>query len=149
MGTIAAAVRELIALGVQGDALVAAVERIEAAQTVLPAFEKRRTYDRERKVRAGDDYYASDAWIALREAAIRRDERLCAYCQDHEGVTLTADHVIPISRGGSNAPRNLVCCCVPCNNSKRNLLIGEWPGRSTTRHHRTFDHLIGHAVEDA
>src|SRR5688572_18180305 len=51
---IAAVLRELIAAGVSGDALVAAIERIEAAQNPPtsadnPVTEKRRAYDRERQ----------------------------------------------------------------------------------------------------
>lgn len=54
MGVIASAVRELIALGVQGDALVSAIERIEngamdTARQADEAAERRRAYDRERK----------------------------------------------------------------------------------------------------
>jgi hypothetical protein len=53
---IAAVLRELMAAGLSGDALLAAVERIEAAEAVefrgIPvdvSAEKRRAYDRERK----------------------------------------------------------------------------------------------------
>src|SRR5215213_3426120 len=45
---------------------------------------------------------------------------LCAYC----GVPLPlepvihVDHKLPLSRGGSNDPSNLVLACAPCNLSK-------------------------------
>lgn len=46
---------------------------------------------------------------------------MCAYC----GVrltrrTMTRDHVIPASRGGTSEPSNLVPCCEPCNRAKAN-----------------------------
>lgn len=44
-----------------------------------------------------------------------RDGRTCAYCGGHGD---TVDHVVPRSRGGSNAWDNLVCACRPCNNRK-------------------------------
>ena len=46
---------------------------------------------------------------------LERDEHICQYC-GKRGVTI--DHVIPKSRGGSNAPANLVAACYPCNQKK-------------------------------
>lgn len=148
----AAIIRDLIAAGVDGE-LVARVaqEILDAAKSspanVPMALEKRRAYDRERKS-ATPTPYGDHAWLMLRAAVIERDGRECAYCDDHDDA-LTADHIIPLSRGGAHDARNLICCCVPCNNSKRNLLLTEWPGRSTTRRHRPFDHIVGLAVADA
>ena len=51
----------------------------------------------------------------------------CAYCLI--GLTLKTvevDHRIPISRGGSNWPANLVPCCESCNSSKRNKTPSEF-----------------------
>lgn len=50
----------------------------------------------------------------------------CAYCGEPGTAT---DHVIPLSRGGSNTTDNIVPCCIPCNSSKRNKLPREWSGR--------------------
>jgi 5-methylcytosine-specific restriction endonuclease McrA len=53
----------------------------------------------------------------------------CAYC----GITLHGvyeiDHVIPLSRGGSNWPDNLMITCPSCNSSKNNYLLDEWKER--------------------
>lgn len=51
----------------------------------------------------------------------------CLYC----GIGLlesevTVDHVVPITRGGSNWSDNLVVCCKSCNSSKNNRTIPEW-----------------------
>lgn len=39
------------------------------------------------------------------------------------------DHLIPLSRGGSNAPGNIVIACPHCNQSRNNKLPHEWTGR--------------------
>lgn len=52
MSVIATAVRHLLAAGVTGDALVAAIAEMEAAGPRDAAMERRRTWDRERKRRA-------------------------------------------------------------------------------------------------
>lgn len=59
------------------------------------------------------------AWDDLRRAVLRRDSYTCSYC-GHRGTALTleVDHVLPVSRGGSNAPENLVAACWECNVEK-------------------------------
>lgn len=52
----------------------------------------------------------------------------CAYCG---GPVQHIDHVIPLSRGGSNWPANLVPACAPCNLSKNKRTFREW-GRTPT-----------------
>ena len=50
-------------------------------------------------------------------AAVReRDSHKCVYCDAVEDLTL--DHVVPLSRGGSNEVGNLVTACRTCNSSK-------------------------------
>lgn len=45
----------------------------------------------------------------------------CAYCSRHLTIkTLTQDHRIALSRGGSNFSSNLVPACSQCNSSKGN-----------------------------
>lgn len=40
---------------------------------------------------------------------------LCAYCRKSIRHFYHVDHIIPISKGGTNWPRNLQLLCVPCN----------------------------------
>lgn len=53
----------------------------------------------------------------------------CYYCQKAFGEGKNAyhiDHVIPLSRGGTNDLGNLVIACPHCNCSKRDKLLHEW-----------------------
>lgn len=52
----------------------------------------------------------------------------CYYCGVKVGDTYHVDHVVPLSRGGSNGPENIVIACVTCNCSKRDKLPHEWKG---------------------
>lgn len=49
----------------------------------------------------------------------------CAYC-GKEGIPLTIDHWIPVTKGGTNDPWNLVPSCKSCNSSKGNRTPLEW-----------------------
>lgn len=42
----------------------------------------------------------------------------CAYCH-LQTAELTVDHILPLSRGGSNDISNIIPACGPCNYSKR------------------------------
>jgi 5-methylcytosine-specific restriction endonuclease McrA len=56
---------------------------------------------------------------------VNRYDGCCAYCGDRPPV-LTCDHVIPLSRGGSDFIGNMLPACMPCNLSKGSRLIVEW-----------------------
>ena len=52
----------------------------------------------------------------------RKKPTPCIYC----GNTLnndnaTADHIIPVSKGGNNSKLNLIVCCLPCNGERGNM----------------------------
>lgn len=55
--------------------------------------------------------------ILSRKNILRRDGHRCQYC-GRSDLTLTIDHVVPVSRGGEETWENLVCACVRCNNKK-------------------------------
>lgn len=50
----------------------------------------------------------------------------CYYCKAPVGDAYQVDHVVPLSRGGSNGPENIVIACPFCNQSKGNKLPHEW-----------------------
>jgi 5-methylcytosine-specific restriction endonuclease McrA len=59
-----------------------------------------------------------------------RDHYRCQYCGRHQSElkpreALTRDHLIPISRGGTNEWTNVVTACGPCNARKGNRLVTE------------------------
>ena len=54
-------------------------------------------------------------------------EGRCHYCGRHVGNrALTADHVVPLIRGGRSSRGNMVPSCKDCNNRKQSLLPWEW-----------------------
>lgn len=58
-----------------------------------------------------------------RKATLKRSGGICACCgKKLTTKTMTMDHIIPISRGGTNEPENLIALCEPCNKQKGNLL---------------------------
>lgn len=67
-------------------------------------------------------------WWPLRNGVVNDADSTCHYCSDQHD-NMCADHVVPLSRGGSNDRDNLVCCCIPCNSSKADRLLSEWRGR--------------------
>lgn len=69
-------------------------------------------------------------WWPLRNSILVRDDHTCRYCGGQPD-RMCADHVVPLSRGGSNDEDNLVACCLPCNSSKCDRLLDEWEGRLT------------------
>lgn len=61
------------------------------------------------------------------QAQYQRQKGHCYWCGKRLDKTYNVDHVIPLSRGGSNWPSNLVIACRDCNNHKYNKLPHEWP----------------------
>jgi len=59
-----------------------------------------------------------------------RDHYKCQYCGRHvtelkPRESLTRDHLIPLSRGGTNEWTNVVAACSPCNTRKGNRMPDE------------------------
>lgn len=52
----------------------------------------------------------------------------CFYCKE-EAEDLVLDHAVPVSRGGSNHPTNLVPACARCNGQKGKLSYYEFVER--------------------
>lgn len=58
-----------------------------------------------------------------RDRVFAKTDWQCFYCQRD---ATTIDHMIPLSRGGSDAFENLVGACESCNHGKANLTIDEY-----------------------
>lgn len=65
-------------------------------------------------------------WWPLRNRVLHEDGFTCNYCGDAANCV---DHIIPLSRGGTNDRENLQAACMPCNSSKSDKLLSEWRGR--------------------
>jgi 5-methylcytosine-specific restriction endonuclease McrA len=55
-------------------------------------------------------------WATL----LKTYDNRCAYCKKRK--KLTVDHVIPLSKGGTNTIGNIIPACGSCNSSKRDKL---------------------------
>jgi hypothetical protein len=67
-------------------------------------------------------------WASLRLTVFQRDMYTCQYC-GLAGIALECDHIVPISRGGSNDIENLTTACMRCNRSKGSKTLEEWEGK--------------------
>lgn len=76
-----------------------------------------------RQLNAPGSYSAADV-----ERIYRAQRGKCYYCGKSVGNEYHVDHVVPISRGGSNFPDNLVVSCPSCNCRKSDKLPHEWSG---------------------
>jgi 5-methylcytosine-specific restriction endonuclease McrA len=69
------------------------------------------------------------SWDRLQALVKKRDESTCQYCgalaEDGE-----PDHVLPLSRGGTDSINNLVWACKSCNRSKKDKTPDEWDGHN-------------------
>ena len=58
----------------------------------------------------------------VRYAVLHRDGFRCRYCgaRASDGASLHIDHIVPVSRGGTDDEENLCCACSDCNIGKGN-----------------------------
>lgn len=57
---------------------------------------------------------------------MKRDRFTCTYCgKPGTDVELQVDHIIPVSKGGSNHIANLTTACRYCNQSKGNRIVSQ------------------------
>jgi 5-methylcytosine-specific restriction endonuclease McrA len=69
---------------------------------------------KERKLKAGGSF-TSEEWILLK----KKYNYTCLCCKQQEPfIVLTADHIIPLSRGGKNSVENIQPLCRQCNSRK-------------------------------
>ena len=52
------------------------------------------------------------------KAILKQQRGRCAYCGIDIKTTYTVDHIQPLSKGGSNWPRNIQLTCLKCNTNK-------------------------------
>jgi hypothetical protein len=89
-------------------------------------------------------------WVrpSTRLAIYLRDGLACAYCGAgvEDGAKLTLDHLKPHSKGGTNAPENLVTCCHKCNCSRgdRSVAVFARAVASYVNHGVKAEQIIAH-----
>jgi hypothetical protein len=65
------------------------------------------------------------SWRRLREIVRRRDKERCYYCNEIVSNG-HVDHLVPLSRGGSDDLTNLVWACPSCNAAKSDMTAKEF-----------------------
>lgn len=71
----------------------------------------------------------------LRFEVYKRDNFTCQYCgRKAPDVVLNIDHIVPVSKGGTNDIMNLITSCFECNNGKSNIPLSD---ESTVNKQRT------------
>lgn len=61
--------------------------------------------------------YATAEYKRNRKIILESNNYICNYCNGH---ATTADHIIPVSKGGSNELSNLLPACSSCNSTRQN-----------------------------
>ncbi len=86
--------------------------------------ERRRLSNQKRRALARNNPGYVPVTLAEWRSILRRARKTCTYC----GIDgpLTADHVVPLCRGGRHAPANLVAACASCNSKKQGRFLAEW-----------------------
>lgn len=94
--------------------------RVQTARSITP--ERQRAANSRKKAKAGGAIGSHSVKEWNRLVARYRGE--CAYCG--AVANLTREHVIPVSRGGSDFIGNILPACTSCNCSKQDKLPMEW-----------------------
>jgi 5-methylcytosine-specific restriction endonuclease McrA len=59
-----------------------------------------------------NEHGSTTRWRKRRALILKMHDYLCVYCGDEAD---TVDHLIPMSKGGTDHPENLVAACRNCN----------------------------------
>lgn len=106
---------------------VGSMQSVEEDKLLILDFvdKERRKFERlKRKLTATDSenllYERLRIPEEVRIAVWRRDQGRCARCGSREN--LEYDHIVPVSKGGSNTARNIELLCQNCNRAKGNRI---------------------------
>ncbi len=114
--------------GLGKDDVDAAISRLLALGWIEPAYEGRPWgwfITDSAPLALHSSRLAFEAWKEVRDFVFARDDYTCIYCSERGGI-LECDHIVPISRGGTNEPSNLGTACRKCNRSKRAKSVEEF-----------------------
>lgn len=62
------------------------------------------------------------------QAQYKRQDGKCYWCKKKVGNSFHVDHVVPLAKGGSDGPENIVISCPRCNHRKSALHPMDWNG---------------------
>lgn len=98
--------------------------RKAAYEKRTPGYSALKAARRKTRKRSGEGNYTTQEAAALLEAQGEK----CFYCQEQleVGRNRTLDHILSLSRGGSNSIANQVYACRRCNSSKSGKTLAEW-----------------------
>lgn len=85
--------------------------------------DKAHRHKRKAQKRASEGFYTAQQ---LQEQ-FQRQKGKCYYCKAKFGKIYHVDHVVPLSKGGTNEINNIVLACPTCNMRKAGRLLHEWP----------------------
>ena len=85
--------------------------------------------------------FSADEW----EALCGLFDNKCAYCGDSN--ELTADHIVPLSKGGTNNIANILPACKKCNSSKHAKGLTEWFMSKTFFTHERYNKILSYMGE--
>jgi 5-methylcytosine-specific restriction endonuclease McrA len=91
------------------------VQRVAEWNALNPDGPRTRGRNYRAKLYAAEGNHTREEIKALHEKQNGR----CVYCYRRLGEEYHADHIVPLSRGGSNWISNIQLTCGPCNNRKR------------------------------
>lgn len=107
----------------------AARRQYEIARRHTPSrIQQRIAYRQKRRAlkrNQGGSYTAQDV-----SRQFERQKGRCYYCKGKIAIgkgRCHIDHIVPLTRNGSNSPDNIVLACPTCNMRKYNRLPHEWP----------------------
>lgn len=80
------------------------------------ALRMAKVYAARRRARVAAALGSHSAWELFWILVVQGGQ--CWYCAEPLAVGFEPDHLVPLSRGGSNDANNICCACRPCNVSK-------------------------------
>ena len=118
----AAAIQLLVDKGLSAEDILDVARALENQSYGATTAKRTRDYRKRRNL-------SDKEWAALTAQVIERDGWICAYCdcdlENAPDIRHAIDHVMPLSRGGTNDLDNLVMSCQPCNSSKGDKILDE------------------------